>query len=75
MTIEVAGIEFTHSITDDQMCEYQSLKTFAEKLLQVHRAGNLGLVKERDRLMTQLAQILDPLHADVKPPRHYLETT
>lgn len=50
-------VELLHSITDEEMVEYQGLCAMADKLLQSHRAGNLGLVSEKERLMTQLAQI------------------
>lgn len=49
-----------HTISDSDMVEYQLLKSLAHKILASHRAGTLGLIKERERLLGQLADIIEP---------------
>jgi hypothetical protein len=59
MTESPETYQVGHVITDSEMVEYQLLKSLARKILQAHRSGSLGLIKERERIMGQLASVID----------------
>jgi hypothetical protein len=60
MNMEAPSVEVRHLIDDEQMTEYVLLKSLAHKILASHRSGQLSLIKERERLLGQLADIIEP---------------
>lgn len=51
-------VELLHSITDEEMVEFQALKSIAQKILQAQDNGTLGLLKERERIILQLREVV-----------------
>lgn len=58
MTLETETVELLHSITDEEMVEFQALKSIAQKILQAQDNGTFGLLKERERIILQLREVV-----------------